>query len=30
MFSQAELYAKALLIEAPWFVSELMFDQDKD
>jgi len=30
MFSQAELYAKALQIEAPGFVSELKFDQDKD
>ena len=29
MFSQAELFAKALLIEAPWFVSELKFDQNQ-
>lgn len=29
MFSQADLFAKALLVEAPWFVSELKFDQEK-
>ncbi len=27
MFCQAELFAKALLIETPWFVSEIRFDQ---
>ena len=29
MFTQAELFAKALLIEKPWFVDKIEFDQGK-
>jgi hypothetical protein len=28
MFSQKDLFAKALMIEKPWFVDKVQFDQE--
>jgi len=30
MLTQKDLFAKALMVEKPWFVHEIIFDQNTD